>query len=260
MLYAHRIRSDECIAYNRKWFWVPWYYFVAYNTDSINIKLGFLFKNCNLVETGMNRVFAPEWWKSLNQVILWGLPADEPLRGTAGQCGIYQYAYRHWSAAGAPRRGQRGSSQKIERDNHSITHLCLIQFSWEILSWTPYTLSLSSYTPVVYLPSKTPGKWESVFWGRISLNWTPFSRHTYRTNPEFPEFCPFSVPMENTSKSRSVGKIRQICISPKSHQWPLNRGEFCHLIYPIQARKGCQNANMKVVFSVKVWKNKNSPD
>ena len=29
-------------------------------------------------------------------------------------------------------------------------------------------------------------------------------------------------------------KIRQICTSLKAHQRPLNRGEFCHLIYPIR--------------------------
>jgi hypothetical protein len=32
-------------------------------------------------------------------------------------------------------------------------------------------------------------------------------------------------------------KIRQICTSLKARQWSLNRGEFCHLVYPIRAQE-----------------------
>jgi len=53
---------------------------------------------------------------------------SEARRGSAVFC---KYTCRHRSAAGAPRRGRRGSSQINKRYKHSTTHICLILFSWE---------------------------------------------------------------------------------------------------------------------------------
>ena len=59
------------------------------------------------------------------------------LRVTAGQCGVCRYPCRHQSAAGAPRRGRRGSSHIIMKNKHSITHICLTRFNMEMFPVFP---------------------------------------------------------------------------------------------------------------------------
>jgi len=49
----------------------------------------------------MNEEFIPKPWKSQ----IWGLPASGSRYGTAGQCGVFRYAYNHWSAAVASPSG-----------------------------------------------------------------------------------------------------------------------------------------------------------
>jgi len=52
------------------------------------------------------------------------------LRASPRQGGTwsFQVYFLTETAAGAPRRGRRCSSQIIMRNKHSITHICLIQF------------------------------------------------------------------------------------------------------------------------------------
>ncbi len=77
-----------------------------------------------LCRNGHEQEFTPEPWKSLNPIILWGSPPQglsEARRGSA----VFTTMLIE-SAAGAPRRGRRGSSQIIMKNKQSVIHICLI--------------------------------------------------------------------------------------------------------------------------------------
>jgi hypothetical protein len=50
---------------------------------------------------------------------------------------------------------------------------------------------------------------------------------------------------------QKIGKYDEI-VEEFSHQGHLNRGCFQHIVYPVQGRKGCRNADMRVVFLTRV--------
>jgi hypothetical protein len=70
-----------------------------------------------------------------------------------------------------------------------------------------------------------------------------------------PQNRPFLFVWKRRQNNALIAKIRQICTSLNGHQMPLNRGCFQHIVYPVQDQKGCQNANMMVVFSDEHMKN-----
>jgi len=73
---------------------------------------------------------------------------SEARRGSAVFC---KYTYRHRSAAGAPRRGQRGSSQIIWNYKHSITHISLVQFNMEMSPVFPFCVPVAAGIVFVFM-------------------------------------------------------------------------------------------------------------
>jgi len=65
--------------------------------------------------------------------------------------------------------------------------------------------------------------------------------------PEKPEIPFFSVPVENKPFNRSVCQNKEKCIPPKGAKAPESR-HFSPLSLCRLTRKGCRNANIRVVF------------
>jgi hypothetical protein len=61
--------------------------------------------------------------------------------------------------------------------------------------------------------------------------------------------APFRLQRRITLNNALFAKIRQICTSLKARQWSLNRGEFCHIVYPIRTKERPLEREYEGIFS-----------
>jgi hypothetical protein len=90
-----------------------------------------------------------------------------------------------------------------------------------------------------------------------------YAQYGLRFHKQFPEqfrktpkIAPFRLQWRITLNNALFAKIRQIYTSLKACHWSLNRGEFCHIVYPIRTLERLPEREYEGLFSpTEIFKN-----